>query len=113
VNANPYEAGRVVVSTQGHDRGRRFLIVGLVDEQFVLIADGDTRKLDHPKKKKLKHLRTEPHIATDVLTAIESRAQTADSAIRKALKDTAPHQAQGFSGADRITDKEECALVQE
>lgn len=113
MNANPYEVGRVVVSKQGHDRGRRFLIVELIDEQFVLIADGDTRKLDHPKKKKLKHLHTEPHIATGVLAAITSRAQTANSAIRKALKDTAPQQAQGSFGVDRITDKEEYALVQE
>lgn len=113
MNVNPYEAGRVVVSKQGHDRGRRFLIVELIDEQFALIADGDTRKLDHLKKKKLKHLRTEPQIVTGVLTAIKSRAQTADSAIRKALKDTAPQQAQGSTGADRITDKEEYALVQE
>ena len=38
MKVNPYEMGRVVVSRQGHDQGRRFLVVGLVDERFVLIA---------------------------------------------------------------------------
>ncbi|MDD3214831.1 MAG: KOW domain-containing RNA-binding protein [Eubacteriales bacterium] len=111
MRANPSEIGRMVVSLQGHDRGRRFLVVGLIDERHVLIADGDTRKLAKPKKKQLKHLRAEPLTAPDaVITAVQNHAQTADSAIRKALK-AAPEAESGET--QRITDKEECALVQE
>ena len=113
MKVNPYEMGRVVVSRQGHDHGRRFLVVGLVDERFVLIADGDTRKLDHPKKKQLKHLYAEPYIAQEALASIAAHQQTADSDIRKALKATAPTQPQSPKRADRITSKEEFALVQE
>ena len=40
-----HELGRVVFSKQGHDKGKAFLVVGLVDETYVLIADGDSRKL--------------------------------------------------------------------
>jgi len=113
VKANPYEMGRVVVSRQGHDRGRRFLVVGLIDERFVLIADGDTRKLDHPKKKQLKHLYAEPQIAQDALAAIARKRQTVNSDIRKALQAVSPTQPKPSQGADRITNKEEYALVQE
>lgn len=52
--------GRVVQSTQGRDAGRYFVVLSVVDEQFVLMADGLTRKIDHPKKKKVKHLRPKP-----------------------------------------------------
>jgi large subunit ribosomal protein L14e len=113
VKANPQQIGRVVVSTQGHDQGRRFVVVGIVDERHVLIADGDTRKLDHPKKKQLKHLRAEPILAPDALTDARRRAHTADSAIRKALLALSPAASQGREQADRSTDKEEYAFVQE
>ena len=54
--------GRVVLSTQGRDAGRYFIVLEVMDDQFVLMADGLTRKLDHPKKKKVKHLRAKPII---------------------------------------------------
>ena len=52
--------GRVVLSTQGRDEGRYFIILKVIDDNFVLMADGLTRKVDHPKKKKVKHLRMKP-----------------------------------------------------
>ena len=48
--------GTVCVSRAGHDKGRAFLIVGVYDENHVLLSDGETRKLPKPKKKKLSHL---------------------------------------------------------
>ena len=81
-----HELGRVVLSRQGHDKGKGFLVVGLVDEAYVLIADGDSRKLSKPKKKQAKHLDPKPYVASDIIDAILKQAQTADSDIRKALK---------------------------
>lgn len=80
------ELGRVVLSKQGHDKGKAFLVVGFEDDKHVLIADGDSRKLCKPKKKQLKHLIPKPYVAADALDSILRQAQTADSDIRKALK---------------------------
>ena len=80
------ELGRVVLSKQGHDKGKAFVVVGLVDERYVLIADGDSRKLAKPKKKKVMHLISKPYVAAELSAVIEKQAQTADSDIRKALK---------------------------
>ena len=38
--------GRVVLSTQGRDEGRYFIVLKVIDENFVLMADGLTRKVD-------------------------------------------------------------------
>ena len=46
----------VVVSTAGHDKGVVFAVIGFTLEKYALIADGTVRKLEKPKKKKLKHL---------------------------------------------------------
>ena len=113
MNDFAFEVGRVVVSKQGHDQGRSFLIVALLDERYALIADGDTRKLEHPKKKQLKHLRAQPQVATDVLPQIAKCAQTADSAIRKALAHCAVQSTPGSQRAKRRINKEEYAFVQE
>lgn len=51
------EVGSVVYSRKGHDSGSYYAVVGLIDEQFVLIADGAARKAEKPKKKKIKHLK--------------------------------------------------------
>lgn len=53
----PWKKGDVVRSVAGHDSGRRFVILEVIDEQYVLIADGKTRTVEKPKKKKNKHLR--------------------------------------------------------
>ncbi|MBR6028330.1 MAG: KOW domain-containing RNA-binding protein [Clostridia bacterium] len=56
----PIEEGRVVLSTQGRDRGRYFVVLSIPEEGYALCADGLTRRLDHPKKKKVIHIRPKP-----------------------------------------------------
>jgi len=48
--------GTVVLSKSGRDKGRYFIVCGILEKDYVLIADGALRKLKAPKKKKLKHL---------------------------------------------------------
>ena len=76
--------GRVVLSTQGRDAGRYFIVLEVMDDQFVLMADGLTRKLDHPKKKKIKHLRMKP-IVVNVDGATLPNKHLQDSDLRTAL----------------------------
>ncbi len=48
--------GQMVFSKAGRDKGKAFIIIKHADEQYVYIVDGDLRRMDNPKKKKLKHL---------------------------------------------------------
>ncbi len=45
-----------MVSMAGHDAGLLLVVVAGIDESYVLVADGKTRKLIAPKKKKMQHL---------------------------------------------------------
>ncbi len=49
--------GRFAVSLSGRDRGRIFMIVEELEKDYVGLADGQLRKLEKPKRKKLKHLK--------------------------------------------------------
>jgi len=48
--------GRVVTSKAGRDRGDRYVVVAALGEDTVLVADGQRRGMDRPKKKNVKHL---------------------------------------------------------
>ena len=52
----PLMIGGIVRSRAGRDRGRTFVILEILDEQYVLLADGALRTVERPKKKKRKHL---------------------------------------------------------
>ena len=78
--------GRVVLSTQGRDEGRYFVVLEVIDENFVFMADGLTRKVDHPKKKKVKHLRPKP-ILVEVDGNKLPNKHLQDSDLRSALED--------------------------
>ena len=52
--SNNLVPGQIVKSKSGHDKGCVFFVVEVLDD-FVMIADGDRRKLENPKKKKVKH----------------------------------------------------------
>ena len=53
----PIEVGSIVISKAGRDQGRYFLVVEEVDADFVMIANGELRKLDRLKKKRRRHLK--------------------------------------------------------
>ena len=56
MQVRPIDIGSVVCSRAGRDAGRLFLVIGILDEEFVLLADGDLRRAEKPKKKRRKHL---------------------------------------------------------
>ena len=83
---NGYEIGQYVQSTQGRDAGRIFIVVGAADENHVLIADGDIRKIDKPKKKKVKHLIPKQELFSSLREKLVSGEVVYDAHIRKDLK---------------------------
>ena len=78
--------GRVVLSTQGRDEGRYFFVLEVIDENFVCMADGLTRKIDHPKKKKVKHLRPKPIVVEVDGTKLPNK-HLRDSDLRRYLRE--------------------------
>lgn len=55
-NGESLVPGQIVKSKAGHDKGSVFFVVEILDDDHVLIADGDRRKSENPKRKKIRHL---------------------------------------------------------
>lgn len=80
------EFGSVVLATAGRDKGRFFLIVEVVDDNFVRIADGDTRKLATPKLKKKKHLKTTETRLDKIAEKLVAGQTVFDKELKSALR---------------------------
>lgn len=77
--------GQVVISRAGRDAGKSFVIVNVIDNQFVEVADGDLRRLEKPKKKKIKHLNITDVTAEEILLKFKNSGKITNADIRKAL----------------------------
>lgn len=77
--------GQVVYSRVGRDAGRKFIIFDIIDETYVLLVDGDLRRIDKPKKKKLKHLEATEEVVAALSEKLRNKLKVTNSDIRKAL----------------------------
>jgi len=80
-----FDLGVLITARAGRDKGRCFVIVGIIDDQYVLIADGDTRPVARPKKKKLMHVHAEPELAEDIREKLIKGEYIQDAEIRRAI----------------------------
>jgi large subunit ribosomal protein L14e len=78
--------GQIVNSRAGRDSGRYFIVVGIVDDNYVLIADGDLRKISNPKKKKVRHLVFHDKISQNVKNGLMENKRITDADLRKSLQ---------------------------
>ncbi|MCM0649417.1 KOW domain-containing RNA-binding protein [Clostridium swellfunianum] len=78
--------GRVVLSKSGRDEGRYFVIVDIINENYVYISDGDLRRLQKPKKKKIKHLIFTKHTSENIKNLLQEGDKVNNNAIRKYLQ---------------------------
>ena len=85
MNSFPMEVGRVVLSRAGRDQGHVFVIVDVIDEEYVAIANGCQRKVDNPKKKKIKHLVAKPELLEEIREKIFAKKRIFDSEVRNKL----------------------------
>ena len=46
-----FETGQIVFSKCGHDKTLPFIVTA-VDGEYLYLADGKSRRLEHPKRKK-------------------------------------------------------------
>ncbi|MBO5304291.1 MAG: RNA-binding protein [Clostridia bacterium] len=82
----PVTIGSVVYSRAGRDEGNFFIVYGIVDDSYVLLVDGDIRKLDKPKKKKLKHVKNTGEVIQTLAEKILISAKIYDAEVYSALR---------------------------
>lgn len=76
--------GIIVRSKAGRDKGDLFIVLK-TEGEFAFIANGELRKVDRPKKKKLKHLQKTGYVTEFIRNKLETAGKVTNSELRKAL----------------------------
>ena len=74
----------IIESLAGRDKGKYFYVMD-VEDNYVLIADGKGRKLENPKRKKLKHVRRVARTETRVALKLQQGEKVLNSELRRDL----------------------------
>jgi ribosomal protein L14E/L6E/L27E len=74
----------IVVSLNGRDKGKPFFVVQREDI-YALLCDGKSRRVDKPKRKKLKHLRLESKSDCRTALKLKDGFKVTNSELRRAL----------------------------
>jgi ribosomal protein L14E/L6E/L27E len=77
--------GQMVRILKGRDADRLGVIIGILDERFVLVADGDKRKYDRAKRKNLNHLELLDFISPEVVKSILETGRVTNGKLRYAV----------------------------
>ena len=78
------EKADVVISLNGRDEGKRFLVIETEDE-YSFLADGKGRRVEKPKRKKNKHLKLEDRSVGQTAEKLRSGERITNNEIRRAL----------------------------
>lgn len=85
---NNLTVGSLVVSVKGRDKDRIYLVSNIIDENFVLLVDGNFKLLANPKKKRIKHISISSEVIQTIKEKLENDKKVFDSEVFSAIKNS-------------------------
>lgn len=77
--------GQVVRIVQGREAEQYMVVIDLLDDRFVLLADGEKRKFDRPKKKNLQHVELMDFVSPEVQNSLLETGRVTNGKLRFAV----------------------------
>ena len=74
----------LVLATAGREKGRLFFVVD-VQNEYLLLVDGRSRRLEAPKRKKCRHVQRAGAAPEELAAKLRSSEIITNSELRKAL----------------------------
>lgn len=84
--------GKVAYSTSGRDKDRLFIIIGIINDEYVYISDGDLRVVEKPKKKKIKHLKITSTSADEIKNSLQNNERVSNNMVKKIIQSMNPNE---------------------
>lgn len=85
MDARP-QIGQFVKVLRGKDEESCAVIVEIIDDRFVMIADGHKRKFDHPKKKNVLHLELLTAVSQEVSSSLHETGRVTNAKLRYVIQ---------------------------
>ncbi|MFD1039136.1 KOW motif-containing protein [Virgibacillus byunsanensis] len=74
--------GQVVRIMQGREADQYAIVLEIIDDRYVLLADGEKRKYDRPKKKNLHHIEVMDYISPEVQNSLLETGRVTNGKLR-------------------------------
>ena len=74
----------IIKATAGRDMGKLFFVLE-TEGEYLLLADGKTRRLENPKRKKRKHVELAGRSDCRVAEKLRTKEKITNSELRRAL----------------------------
>lgn len=81
--------GDVVRHRRGRDENQLAVVIALEDERFALVADGDKRRFDRPKRKNVLHLEPLGIHSDEVASSLDETGRVTNAKLRFAIQTAA------------------------
>ncbi|ADH97686.1 KOW domain-containing RNA-binding protein [Salisediminibacterium selenitireducens] len=79
------QVGELVRILNGRDKDQFACVIEVLDERFVLIADGDKRKVDRAKRKNISHIEPMKIVVPEVRNSIDDTGRVTNAKLRFAI----------------------------
>ncbi len=80
------QMSQYVRSNARRDKNHIFIVVKVIDDEYVLVVDGDVRRIENPKRKKCKHLFDYNQMSEVVCEKIKDDKKITNLMIRKEIE---------------------------
>lgn len=77
--------GQVVRITHGRETDQYMVVIHIVDDRYVLLADGEKRKYDRPKKKNILHFKMMDYISAEIQNSLLDTGRVTNGKLRFAI----------------------------
>ena len=91
------DIANLVQATAGREQGKYFFILE-TEGEYLLLADGKSRRLEKPKRKKRKHIEQIPRTESRIAEKIRNGEKVLNSELRKELASFGQKQSQNQGG---------------
>ena len=88
INKCGIELGNVVRSIAGREKGSLFVGVSIdEDENYIYLVDGNIRKVENPKRKKIKHIELTHYFDETLADRITKKRKITNQEVKRFLRE--------------------------
>ena len=77
--------GMMAISKAGHDKSSWYVVLG-IEGEYAFLVNGTTKKMENPKKKKLKHLQPVLEVPENLQEKLQCGKSWTNEEVKRALK---------------------------
>lgn len=85
-NSSLLKIGEIVEVMMGRESGKLAIVLKIANERYLLIADGDKRKFDKPKRKNFRHLKSTGYISKEIVDSLKESNKVSNAKLRYILQ---------------------------